>query len=40
MKLTKRSRGTWHAWHFWLALGLVVKLLCGNFCTARLRPLT
>nr|WP_118893570.1 DUF3265 domain-containing protein [Vibrio vulnificus] len=38
--MTKRSRGTWHAWHFQFALGLVVKLSCGNFCIACLRPLT
>ncbi|MBF4253094.1 DUF3265 domain-containing protein, partial [Vibrio anguillarum] len=23
---TKRLRGTWHAWHFQFALGLVVKV--------------
>nr|WP_194568526.1 MULTISPECIES: DUF3265 domain-containing protein [Vibrio] len=38
--ITKRSRGTWHAWHFQFALGLVVKALCSNFCIACLRPLT
>ncbi|HAS8452600.1 TPA: DUF3265 domain-containing protein [Vibrio vulnificus] len=38
--MTKRSRGTWHAWHFQLASGLVVKVLCGHFCIACLRPLT
>nr|WP_228010197.1 MULTISPECIES: DUF3265 domain-containing protein [Vibrio diabolicus subgroup] len=38
--LTKRSRGTWHAWHFQFALCLVVKVLCGHFCIACLRPLT
>ncbi|TOF11433.1 DUF3265 domain-containing protein, partial [Vibrio parahaemolyticus] len=26
MCLTKRSRGTWHAWHFQFALCLVVKV--------------
>ncbi|HAS8402994.1 DUF3265 domain-containing protein [Vibrio sp. IRLE0018] len=40
MCLTKRSRGTWHAWHFQFALCLVVKVLCGYFCIACLRPLT
>ncbi|TXZ99882.1 DUF3265 domain-containing protein [Vibrio cholerae] len=40
MNITKRSRGTWHAWHFQFALGLVVKVLCGHFCIACLRPLT
>ncbi|HAS8609488.1 TPA: DUF3265 domain-containing protein [Vibrio vulnificus] len=38
--LTKRLRGTWHAWHFQFALCLVVKVLCGHFCIACLRPLT
>ncbi|OZS50711.1 DUF3265 domain-containing protein, partial [Vibrio vulnificus] len=23
--ITKRSSGTWHAWHFWLAVYLVVR---------------
>ncbi|NVC52943.1 DUF3265 domain-containing protein [Vibrio diabolicus] len=40
MCLTKRSRGTWHAWHFQFALCLVVKVLCGHFCIACVRPLT
>ncbi|EIV1855664.1 DUF3265 domain-containing protein [Vibrio vulnificus] len=38
--MTKRLRGTWLAWHFQFALGLVVKVLCGHFCIACLRPLT
>ncbi|MBM4846711.1 DUF3265 domain-containing protein [Vibrio parahaemolyticus] len=38
--MTKRLRGTWHAWHFQFALGLVVKVLCGHFRIACLRPLT
>ncbi|EGR4363234.1 DUF3265 domain-containing protein [Vibrio cholerae] len=38
--ITKRSRGTWHAWHFQFALGFVVTALCGHFCSACLRPLT
>ncbi|POB69174.1 DUF3265 domain-containing protein [Vibrio vulnificus] len=38
--ITRRSRGTWHAWHFQFASGLVVKVLCGHFCIACLRPLT
>ncbi|HCM1082152.1 TPA: DUF3265 domain-containing protein [Vibrio parahaemolyticus] len=29
-----------NAWHFQFALGLVVKVLCGHFCIACLRPLT
>ncbi|NVD22817.1 DUF3265 domain-containing protein, partial [Vibrio vulnificus] len=28
------------AWHFWFALGSVIKLLCGSFCSACLHPLT
>ncbi|TON79050.1 DUF3265 domain-containing protein, partial [Vibrio parahaemolyticus] len=23
-----------HAWHFWYALGLVIKVVCGGFCIA------
>ncbi|MBE4085186.1 DUF3265 domain-containing protein [Vibrio parahaemolyticus] len=38
--MTKRSRGTWHAWHFYYALSFVFKALCGNLCIACLRPLT
>ncbi|TQP19608.1 DUF3265 domain-containing protein [Vibrio cholerae] len=38
--MTKRLRWTWHAWHFWLAVCLVVKVSCGHFCIACLRPLT
>ncbi|OXD51906.1 DUF3265 domain-containing protein [Vibrio parahaemolyticus] len=40
MNITKRSRGTWHAWYFWFAVCLVVTALCGHFCIACLRPLT
>ncbi|HAS8511108.1 TPA: DUF3265 domain-containing protein, partial [Vibrio vulnificus] len=32
--MTRRSRGTWHAWHFQFASVLVVKVLCGHFCIA------
>ncbi|POC19463.1 hypothetical protein CRN60_20385 [Vibrio vulnificus] len=38
--MTKRLRGTWHAWHFRFALGSVVTALCGSFSIACLRPLT
>ncbi|EGQ9613148.1 hypothetical protein F3Q45_18255 [Vibrio cholerae] len=38
--MTKRSSGTWHAWHFQFAVSLVVRVLCGHFCIACLRPLT
>ncbi|EIU6756997.1 DUF3265 domain-containing protein, partial [Vibrio parahaemolyticus] len=27
-----------HAWHFYYALGLVVKVLCGRFGIACLTP--
>ncbi|EHV5558169.1 TPA: DUF3265 domain-containing protein [Vibrio vulnificus] len=27
-----------HAWHFYYALGLVVKVVCGGFCIACLTP--
>ncbi|MCU8273502.1 DUF3265 domain-containing protein [Vibrio vulnificus] len=40
VNITKRSRGTWHAWHFRFALGSVVTALCGSFSVACLRPLT
>nr|WP_139784318.1 DUF3265 domain-containing protein [Vibrio vulnificus] len=38
--MTKRSRGTWHAWHFQFALGLVVTAVSGSFYIACRRPLT
>ncbi|MCC2524181.1 DUF3265 domain-containing protein [Vibrio coralliilyticus] len=28
----------WHAWHFWYALVLVVKVVCGGFGIACLTP--
>ncbi|MGR3011545.1 hypothetical protein ABMX80_23435, partial [Vibrio vulnificus] len=34
------SRGTWHAWHFQFALGLVVTAVSGSFYIACRRPLT
>nr|WP_079856445.1 DUF3265 domain-containing protein [Vibrio parahaemolyticus] len=27
-----------HAWHFYYALILVVKMVCGGFCIACLTP--
>ncbi|EJB1788513.1 DUF3265 domain-containing protein [Vibrio parahaemolyticus] len=27
-----------HAWHFWFALALVVKVVCGSIGIARLTP--
>ncbi|RZQ86714.1 hypothetical protein D8T27_16805 [Vibrio vulnificus] len=38
--MTKRLSGIWHAWHLRFALGLVIKSLCGSFCSACLHPLT
>ncbi|NAW57784.1 DUF3265 domain-containing protein [Vibrio sp. V38_P2S17PM301] len=40
MVITKRLRGTWHAWHFQFALGVVSKVLCRNFGIVCLHPLT
>ncbi|MCG9232528.1 DUF3265 domain-containing protein [Vibrio diabolicus] len=28
----------WHAWHFYYALGLVVKVVCGSLGIACLTP--
>ncbi|AVH29222.1 DUF3265 domain-containing protein [Vibrio diabolicus] len=38
MHITKRLRGTWHAWHFYYALVLVFKVVCGGFGIACLTP--
>ncbi|EJC7123333.1 DUF3265 domain-containing protein [Vibrio parahaemolyticus] len=27
-----------HAWHFYYALVLVIKVVCGGFCIAYLTP--
>ncbi|ELB2132519.1 TPA: DUF3265 domain-containing protein [Vibrio parahaemolyticus] len=27
-----------NAWHFYYALGLVIKVICGSFCIALLTP--
>ncbi|KAB0458333.1 DUF3265 domain-containing protein [Vibrio kanaloae] len=40
MHITKRSRGIWHAWHFYYALSSVFMALCGSFCIACQHPLT
>ncbi|EIU7615432.1 DUF3265 domain-containing protein [Vibrio vulnificus] len=40
LKHNKAFKRDLHAWHFQFALGLVVKVLCGHFCIACLRPLT
>ncbi|EJG1864732.1 DUF3265 domain-containing protein [Vibrio parahaemolyticus] len=36
--LTNCSRGIRNAWHFYYALVLVVKVVCGGFCIALLTP--
>ncbi|EJG1998131.1 DUF3265 domain-containing protein [Vibrio parahaemolyticus] len=38
LNITNSSRGIQHAWHFWYAVVLVVKVLCGNFGIACLTP--
>nr|WP_274010085.1 DUF3265 domain-containing protein [Vibrio parahaemolyticus] len=38
--MTKRLSRIWHAWHFWFALGFVIKAHCRNLCIACLHPLT
>ncbi|EGQ9284061.1 DUF3265 domain-containing protein [Vibrio vulnificus] len=38
--MTRRLSGIHAAWHFWYAVSLVVKVSCGNLCSACLRPLT
>ncbi|POB88465.1 DUF3265 domain-containing protein [Vibrio vulnificus] len=37
-KLTNCSRGIRNAWHFYYALNLVIKVVCGNFGIALLTP--
>ncbi|MBM5005366.1 DUF3265 domain-containing protein [Vibrio parahaemolyticus] len=36
--MTNCSRVIRHAWHFYYALVLVVKVVCGNFGLACLTP--
>ncbi|MDF4490073.1 DUF3265 domain-containing protein [Vibrio parahaemolyticus] len=36
--LTNNLRVIQHAWHFWFALALVVKAVCGGICIACLTP--
>ncbi|EHD0131854.1 DUF3265 domain-containing protein [Vibrio alginolyticus] len=38
MRITNCSRVIRHAWHFYYALVLVVKVLCGTFGIACLTP--
>ncbi|EGR0013202.1 DUF3265 domain-containing protein [Vibrio cholerae] len=37
-KLTNCLRGIRNAWHFWHALGFVIKAAYGSFCSALLTP--
>nr|WP_080765041.1 MULTISPECIES: DUF3265 domain-containing protein [Vibrio harveyi group] len=37
-RLTNCSRGIRNAWHFYYALNLVIKVICGGFCIALLTP--
>ncbi|PNM55767.1 DUF3265 domain-containing protein [Vibrio harveyi] len=36
--MTICSRGIRNAWHFYYALILVFKVVCGGFCIALLTP--
>ncbi|MCX9539572.1 DUF3265 domain-containing protein [Vibrio cholerae] len=36
--MTNCSRGIRNAWHFYNALILVIKVVCGSFCIALLTP--
>ncbi|ELC9583756.1 DUF3265 domain-containing protein [Vibrio vulnificus] len=36
--MTRRSRGIHAAWHFYYALVLVFKVVCGGFGIALLTP--
>ncbi|ASG09104.1 DUF3265 domain-containing protein [Vibrio metschnikovii] len=38
MLITKRSRGTANAWHFYYALVFVVTVLCGSLAVALAAP--
>ncbi|HDY7754624.1 TPA: DUF3265 domain-containing protein [Vibrio vulnificus] len=35
-RLTNCLRGIRNAWHFQHAVSFVIKLVCGNFCSALL----
>ncbi|HAS6168213.1 TPA: DUF3265 domain-containing protein [Vibrio vulnificus] len=37
-RLTNCSRGIRNAGHFYYALVLVIKVVCGSFCIALLTP--
>ncbi|EKO3834110.1 TPA: DUF3265 domain-containing protein [Vibrio parahaemolyticus] len=36
--MTNCLRGIRNAWHFYCALILVIKVVCGGFCIALLTP--
>ncbi|AUW05430.1 DUF3265 domain-containing protein [Vibrio campbellii] len=36
--ITNCSRVIWHAWHFYYALVLVFRVVCGGFGIALLTP--
>ncbi|HFQ5433784.1 TPA: hypothetical protein ACGVBV_004292 [Vibrio vulnificus] len=36
--ITRRSRGIHAAWHFWFAVILVVKVVCGSLVYAAFTP--
>nr|WP_274929762.1 DUF3265 domain-containing protein [Vibrio metschnikovii] len=36
--ITKRSRGTANAWHFYYALVFVITVLCGSLLVALAAP--
>ncbi|HDY7666928.1 TPA: DUF3265 domain-containing protein [Vibrio vulnificus] len=38
MNLTRRSSGIHAAWHFWYAVVLVVKVVCGKLVYAAFTP--
>ncbi|MBE4376985.1 DUF3265 domain-containing protein [Vibrio parahaemolyticus] len=38
VNITNCSRGIRNAWHFYYALVLVFKVVCGGICTALLTP--
>ncbi|EGQ8093386.1 DUF3265 domain-containing protein [Vibrio cholerae] len=38
IRLTSCLRVIRNAWHFYYALVLVVKVVCGSFCIALLTP--
>ncbi|EIU6832484.1 DUF3265 domain-containing protein [Vibrio parahaemolyticus] len=40
MRITNCSRGIRNAWHFYYALSLVIKVVCGGSGIALAHPLT